>query len=796
MRKFKTKNNLIFKLLLALVVSVIAVSAVTVTPQAAERQIPLYYEANGGGGEAKTVTVPTKKRYTFPTVEEIGYTAPEGKEFDKWYATMWGVVPMSEPGDTEHMDGKYAPGDTLLIPNTINDLNIRATWKDKYYTVNFVMNGANDQEPTQTIKHGDKVNKPYSTSHKKGCVFVNWYTDPSLEDEYIFDFDNQEPVTSDLTLYAGWGDYVAAFSYDPAKKKWGTDAGSVKVGNKDWNHGSSELYIFGRQTGIAAKANKSWYKFTGWSTAKNAITPSGVIVNTDPEWNFEVEEGKNQFYFAMFEKTKLSFDTRGGNEIAPVTADDEGKVARPKDPRDPDFTSNFENWYTDTDFTEVYDFSKPMNGDTTIYARWNVSVHLGIYDKLRNSEYSGGKVKYKKSRKYYSVMQTELRREGDKETIYAQPNEGYVFLGWAKDSPTGEIVSTDTEYEFTVERGSTYYAVFDKHEEKKSYTYKSENETKTVPEYTVLNGDSTELNDGWYVVAENVTADQRLQVTGSDVHLLIPDGVTFNVPYGITVPDESSFNIWAQSSGETAGSLLIDNVPEHFAGIGGEDGSGGTITINGGRISVKGGKGGAGIGASYGKSGGSITVKGGNVTADSEEGYGIGDGGSTEGTGARISLGWSDLSDSIYADSYGGTVTLTQRFADKDHVNVTGSGVVTADEGTVFEPGSLEDADVLAGKTLIAYDMGGSSGGETPSVKPAEPAAQPQTDGNTGTDSGSAQSSISHSGAISPASEAVESVKSAQTGDVDHMPVWVIAAAASAAIVTITIFARRRFSHR
>ena len=298
------------------------------------------------------------------------------------------------------------------------------------------------------------------------------------------------------------------------------------------------------------------------------------------------------------------------------------------------------------------------------------------------------------------------------------------------------------------------------------------------------------------MVAENVTADQRLQVTGSDVHLLIPDGVTFNVPYGITVPDDSSFNIWVQSSGETAGSLLIDNVPEHFAGIGGEDGSGGTITINGGRISVKGGKGGAGIGGSYGKTGGSITVKGGNITAESEEGYGIGDGGSTEGTGALITLGWSDVPDSIYADSYGGIVTLTHRFADKDHVNVTESGVVIADEGTVFEPGTLEDATVIAGKTLIAYDIGGSSGGDTPSTKPAEPAAQPQTDGNTGTDSGATQSSISHSGSIAPAAGAVVSVKSAQTGDVDHIPVWVIAAAASAAAVTITIFVRRRFSRR
>ena len=35
-----------------------------------------------------------------------------------------------------------------------------------------------------------------------------------------------------------------------------------------------------------------------------------------------------------------------------------------------------------------------------------------------------------------------------------------------------------------------------------------------------------------------------------------------------------------------------------------------------------------------------------------------------------------------------------------------------------------------------------------------------------------------------------------ETGDINYIPVWVIAAAASAAAVTITIFVRRRFSHR
>ena len=147
-------------------------------------------------------------------------------------------------------------------------------------------------------------------------------------------------------------------------------------------------------------------------------------------------------------------------------------------------------------------------------------------------------------------------------------------------------------------------------------------------------------------------------------------------------------------------------------------------------------------------------------------------------------------------DSGGIEFTGDQLFADKDHVNVTGSGVVIADEGAVFEPGTLEDAGVLAGKTLIAYDIGGSSGGDTPSTKPAEPAAQPQTDGNTGTDSGATQSNISHSGSIAPAAGAVVSVKSAQTGDINYIPVWVIAAAASAAAATITMFVRRRFSRR
>ena len=106
-------------------------------------------------------------------------------------------------------------------------------------------------------------------------------------------------------------------------------------------------------------------------------------------------------------------------------------------------------------------------------------------------------------------------------------------------------------------------------------------------DYAVLNNDTTELTDGWYVVSEDTAIDHRLVVKGSDVNLLLSDGVPLNAAEGMTVTDDSTFNIWSESHGESAGSLNIDNVQDHFAVIGGEDGTGGNITVNGGHISVK-----------------------------------------------------------------------------------------------------------------------------------------------------------------------------------------------------------------
>lgn len=65
------------------------------------------------------------------------------------------------------------------------------------------------------------------------------------------------------------------------------------------------------------------------------------------------------------EVATITFDTDGGNEIAPVTVDKGVIASRPQDPVKEGFT--FVGWYNgETEF----DFTSPVNGNITLTARW------------------------------------------------------------------------------------------------------------------------------------------------------------------------------------------------------------------------------------------------------------------------------------------------------------------------------------------------------------------------------------------------------------------------------------------
>ena len=146
----------------------------------------------------------------------------------------------------------------------------------------------------------------------------------------------------------------------------------------------------------------------------------------------------------------------------------------------------------------------------------------------------------------------------------------------------------------------------------------------------------------WYAVIADTEIPYRVEVEG-DVNLILCDGATLTISKGIHVKDGKSLTVWTQTTGNNKGALTINGCGEHYAGIGSNAGeNAGTITVNGGAITVNGGKYGAGIGGGSGGSGGVITINGGVVTANGGE-NGAGIGGGDDGEGGSITINGGEV---------------------------------------------------------------------------------------------------------------------------------------------------------
>jgi uncharacterized repeat protein (TIGR02543 family) len=122
------------------------------------------------------------------------------------------------------------------------------------------------------------------------------------------------------------------------------------------------------------------------------------------------------------------------------------------------------------------------------------------------------------------------------------------------------------------------------------------------------------------VIRANVVTEITFDGTARDISLngnivlengavvdMILKGLTL-IEGSIVAPEGTRLTI---DSASTSGALTVTATDRYSAGIGGTYGqNAGTITINGGDVTVSGGKYGAGIGGGYGGNGGSVTING------------------------------------------------------------------------------------------------------------------------------------------------------------------------------------------
>ncbi|MCL2351037.1 MAG: Ig-like domain repeat protein, partial [Firmicutes bacterium] len=189
-----------------------------------------------------------------------------------------------------------------------------------------------------------------------------------------------------------------------------------------------------------------------------------------------------------------------------------------------------------------------------------------------------------------------------------------------------------------------------------------------------LTGSETTLTTGWYVA--NGTLDFGNIIISGDVHLILADGCDMTATgtgpdAAINVAPGNSLTIYAQSSDPaTMGSLTANAYSG--AGIGGNQGGAdnggvgngqdcGTVTINGGNITIPyhygtgigGGDGGKVSG--NGGSGGTVTINGGYSIIRGIHGIGVGPNGGSGfgGTGGSVLItGGTVFTSSIYTDLY------------------------------------------------------------------------------------------------------------------------------------------------
>lgn len=149
--------------------------------------------------------------------------------------------------------------------------------------------------------------------------------------------------------------------------------------------------------------------------------------------------------------------------------------------------------------------------------------------------------------------------------------------------------------------------------------------TKIIPIFVTGDTESESLTAGEYTIHDDLEIDWRIQVSG-DVVINIPSGVTLTAKKGFELPAGNSLTI------NGLGALKIEDCDTGKSGIGGA--TMGTLTINGGQITIKGGEGAAGIGADAGKD--------------------------ASGT---VTLGWTSIDDFIQCSSYQvGSITLGKDF--------------------------------------------------------------------------------------------------------------------------------------
>ena len=174
----------------------------------------------------------------------------------------------------------------------------------------------------------------------EGYTFDGWYADAA----HTTEFDFSTPITGDTTIYAKWtaNDYYVSFFTE---------------------HGDPPTSQNVKYNGTATdpgKLSEEGYTFDGWYTDDNY----------SKKFDFTKPITSNTTVYAKWtaKDYEVSFVTEHGKTPTSQNVKYNGTATNPGTLTEEGYT--FIGWYTDHTCTTEFDFTKPITGDTKVYAKW------------------------------------------------------------------------------------------------------------------------------------------------------------------------------------------------------------------------------------------------------------------------------------------------------------------------------------------------------------------------------------------------------------------------------------------
>ena len=248
--------------------------------------------------------------------------------------------------------GWYADADCTtefdFTKELAGDTTIYAKWEEiPQVTVTFNTNGGTAVDP-QTINIDTTATEPTTT--KTGFVVEGWYTDADCTLKFNFD----TTIGADMTLYA----------------KWAVQTFTVSFYTNGGNTIDDATVEYGKKVVVPTAPTKPGYDFVGWFADEGLAT----------EYNFDTEIYANTTIYAKWVEATytVTFSTNGGSSIDSQTYNYGDTLAEPTAPTKTNYS--FMGWYLDESLTRKANFPISVEGNMTIYAKWEVVVYTVTFD--------------------------------------------------------------------------------------------------------------------------------------------------------------------------------------------------------------------------------------------------------------------------------------------------------------------------------------------------------------------------------------------------------------------------------